>query len=365
VVAVPSSGSYFREPKLARSVLGRSVTAALQNLIRPASTIPQFGDGPHTAIGEYTSASFLLKFKKPKAEIAFVRLIKQANSMKPSRINLAVLSTIAGVFIAGSASVQAQTIIYQDNFNVPDGNLGTGDLPTGVNGSLITPQSGGAQQTIVGGQLSLNLGGGATTSEMRFNKVGQTGTGAAPDLFDWSSGTGGADILAAGGFTVSFNWTAGDTTSGNWIFFSVGNGGDISYSNLRILNSTTENGILFKNNGGSQVFNSGTQNGGFSPGAYTPGSVNHFVTLTYTFNSWASGSAVNMTANVDGNNLGSDSFNWNATAGQYFDIGTYGNANNLIDNLTVTTVPEPGTPALVGAGIGLLLVARRGLFHRA
>jgi hypothetical protein len=281
--------------------------------------------------------------------------IKQSNLAKNS------LKLVAAMMAVGGLSADAQTVLYQDTFNVPNGAIGGAtelSQLTGVNASSITPQSGGSGQVISGNQLSLTLGGGASTSEMRFGITGNPNTGAAPNLFDWSSGTGGADILSALGFTVSFNWTAGDTSSGNWIFFSVGNGGDISYSNLRILNSTTENGILLKNNGGVQIYNGGSGPVGSQPG-FTPTSVNHLVTLTYNFSSWAANSAVTMTANVDGTAVGSTSFNWNATSGQYFDIGTYQNNNNLIDNFTVTTAPEPTTWAMMAGGFGMLFATRR------
>lgn len=280
--------------------------------------------------------------------------------MKQSNLAKNSLTLAAAIMAVGGFSAGAQTVLYQDTFNVPNGAIGGAtelSQLTGVNASSVTPQSGGSGQVISGNQLSLTLGGGATTSEMRFGITGNPNTGAAPNLFDWSSGTGGADILSALGFTVSFNWTAGDTTSGNWIFFTVGNGGDISYSGLRVLNSTTENGILLKNNGTVQIFNGGS-GAGSQPG-FTATGVNHLVTLTYDFSSWAAGSLVTMTANVDGTAVGSTSFNWNATSGQYFDIGTYGNANNLIDNFTVTTAPEPTTWVMMAGGFGMLLATRR------
>jgi hypothetical protein len=131
-----------------------------------------------------------------------------------------------------------------------------------------------------------------------------------------------------------------------------------------VVNSTTEGGILFKNTGAQQLFSgSGTP---IATGSYTPTGTSHSVSITYSLTSWAANSPVTMTAVVDGNAAGSASFNLNATAGQYFDIGTYGNANNFIDNFTVTTiapVPEPATWAMMAGGFGLLLITRR--FHRA
>jgi hypothetical protein len=283
---------------------------------------------------------------------------------KPSLMRAAV-AVAAGFVLASGLSASAQTLLYQDNFNTADGAI-PGDLSrlTGLNASQVTPQSGGSGQLISGNQLSLTLAGGATTSEMRFGVTGNANTGAAPNLFDWSSGAGGTAITAAGGFTVSFLWTAGDTTSGNWIFFTLGNGGDISYNNLRIFSSTTENGIIFKNTGAQQIFNGGSSvTGG---GSYTPVGTTHSVSITYSLTSWAPGSAVSMSAVVDGNAAGSSTFNLNGTSGQYFDIGTYGNNNNLIDNFTVTTlapVPEPATWAMTAGGLGLLLITRR--FRRA
>ncbi len=285
---------------------------------------------------------------------------KQKRRMKNlnSRMNKTSKAVVAGLIAASGFTASAQTLLYNDPLSA-NGSLGNStELAslTGVDAASITPQSGGSGQVITGGQLNFTLAGGASTSEMRFGVTGNPNTGAAPNLFDWSAGAGGADILAAGGFTVSFNWTAGDTTSGNWIFLTLGNGGDISYSSLRVLNSTTENGILFKNTGVEQIFNSGSGAGG---GSYTPAGTSHVVDVTYNLSSWAVGSPVAMSATVDGNAVGSTTFNLNGTSGQYLDVGTYGNANNNISNFNVSTVPEPGTFSLLGSGFLLLAGLRR------
>jgi hypothetical protein len=277
---------------------------------------------------------------------------------KPQNI-LRLFAISVSLVAVGGLTASAQTLIYSDNFNTANGGLDSASLARrigGLDAGLIEPHSGGSVAAISGNQLNFTLSGGATTSEMRFDNTGSSG-GSAPNLFDWSAGAGGSAITAAGGFTVSFLWTAGDTTSGNWIFFTLGNGGDVSYSNLRIFDSATENGILFKNSGLEQIFNNGA--GVAGGGSYTPAGVNHSVSITYSLTSWAAGSPVSMSAIVDGNAVGSTTFNLNGTAGQYFDIGTYGNSDNFIDNFTVTTVPEPSAWAMMLGGFSLLLVSCR------
>jgi len=272
------------------------------------------------------------------------------------------LAFAAGIAVLGGVSAQAQTVIYDDNFTTANGNLDSASLSrlSGVDGQVgsgfPSPQSGGSQQLISGNQLSLTLGGGATTSEMRFGIQGVTATGASPTLFDWSSGAGGSAITSAGGMNISFNWTAPNTTSDNWIFFAAGTEGDVSYSNLRVVNSSTTAGILFKDNGQSQTFNAGTLVGS---GSYTPTSVNHVVDLTYDFTSWANGSPVTMTATVDGNVVGTDSFTWrNSSTGEFLDVGTYSDPTTL-GNFEITTVPEPSSWVMLAGGLGTLVAVRR------
>jgi len=275
------------------------------------------------------------------------------------------LAFAAGIAVLAGVSAQAQTLIYNDSFAVPNGNLDSASLSrlSGVDGSLVAPQSGGVEQTITGGQLNL-LGSGNGSVEMRFGVAGSPNSGNTPNLYDWSSGTGGADIAAAGGFTVSFNWTAGDTSSGNWLFFAVGTLGDRTGGNLRVLQSganATTAGILLKNSGSSQVFNAGTHEVA-DDGTFPVTSVNHVVDITYDFSSWANGSPVTMTATVDGNAAGSDSFTWaNAGTGEFFDIGSY-DENNTIGDLnidTLATVPEPSSWVMLAGGLGTLVAFRR------
>jgi hypothetical protein len=157
--------------------------------------------------------------------------------------------------------------------------------------------------------------------------------------------------------TVSFDWTSGDTTSGDWIFFSVGTVGDISYAlPLRVTDVSMDAGIIFKNSGGVQAFNNGVNN---ANGSFTPTGDEHLVTLNYLFTSWAADAPVTLDATVDGTSVLTDSFTWSHGAGaQYMDLGTFNNTA-LIDNFTIQTLPEPTTWAMMAGGFGLLFATRQ------
>jgi len=281
--------------------------------------------------------------------------------MKKSAIPFIPCVAAFGLVIASSLTVGAQTVIYSDNFNVANtANFDTASLSgrlSGLNASAVVPQSGGYEEAISGNQMLIyGLDGGATGSglstEMRF------GNASTPSsLFDWSSGAGGAAITAAGGMTVSFNWTAPDTTSGAWLSFCMGTLGDVTGTPTRVNNSSTDNGILFRNNGQTAIFNNGSAAG--TALSITPASVNHVIAITYDFTSWATGAPVTMSATEDGTLVGTDSFTWSHGAGsQYLDLQSR-DQTAVVDNFTITTVPEPTTLAIVSIGLGLLVVTRR------
>jgi hypothetical protein len=67
---------------------------------------------------------------------------------------------------------------------------------------------------------------------------------------------------------------------------------------------------------------------------------------------------VNAISTVNGTQVASDTFTWDNNAGQLrMELGN-NDAGNRVDNLTISTIPEPSLPLLLGlAGFGL--AARR------
>ena len=257
---------------------------------------------------------------------------------KVPKLTLSFIRCFAAGLIAGCVSANAQTLIFSDNYNVANGNLDSATLAgrtNGVDAYGVLPQSAAIEQTINGNQLQLVAPGGDGTGDsgcMRFDSISSHGT-----LWDWSSGAGGTAITSAGGMTVSFNWTANNTTSSDWIFLAAGADSADSYGygwKLLALSSATSAGIIIANDGEVQAWNAGVL---AATGSFTPAGTSHTVKLDYEFNSWAVGSPVTVAVIVDGTFVLSDSFTWVHGAGaQYLDLGTY-QESNLIDNFSVTT----------------------------
>ena len=265
------------------------------------------------------------------------------------------IHVIIGLALLVLASLsQAQTTIWSDNYNIADtGNLDNSDNSAASGrhtGSLLTTNvvgnSGGVELTISGSKLNLlAVTAGTADGRMRFCDVTSTGapftTGNA--RHDWASGTAGAQILAAGGMKISFDWTAADNTSGNWISYSVGIAPN-SDAGVRVASGSTDSGILLRNNGGAQVFKLGT---GGATNLFDVTSLTRHVDLYYAFTSWADGSTVVLTAYVNSTLMMSQTFQWNANSGvQNMEIASIANGSK-IDNFTVATLPP--TPLSVAA----------------
>ncbi|MDB4544854.1 hypothetical protein N9Z83_02815, partial [Akkermansiaceae bacterium] len=219
---------------------------------------------------------------------------------------------------------------FSDNFDTADaGNFDGSDLTGRLSGTLaadVVFRSWGAQQAISGNQLSLPAAG---NSGVRFENAAGPFGGA--NRFNWAAGTTGAEILAAGGFTVTFDWTPADNTSTNWISYQVGT------VNADSGNLTDDDyGILFRQNGNTERFDNTvnlTAGGSFTATLGVPRQVK----IVYAFSSFADGETVNVVSSVDGVEVANDNFTWDGNGGEMrMELGN-NDAGQLIDNLTVST----------------------------
>jgi PKD repeat protein len=242
---------------------------------------------------------------------------------------LAILLGVTGL------ATHAQTVIWSDNFNIPDTTSLDGSTQTGRHTGLlannVVGRSGGVQLTITGDELNIFKTGSGNDGRMRFADAANTA-----NRWNWASGTGGSTITSAGGMQIDFDWTAANNTSSDWVGFSVGiPNSDV---NLQVINSGTDSGIILKNNGGAQVFKLGASG---ATATFDVTSLTRHVTLLYSFTSFADGSPVTLTAFINGTQVMLQSFTWNGNSGvQNMEIASYANGTR-IDNFTVSSVSPP------------------------
>ncbi len=256
----------------------------------------------------------------------------------------------------------AGTLIFGDNFNAPDTNSLDASDQTGRRSGLLAEdivlRSSKVQHGIIGGQLNLLRSAAAGTSgRVRFHDAD------APTVWwDFASGTAGTQITDDGGFRVDFDWTPTNNTSTEWIGYAVGIAGQATAEPpIRITNAETDFGILFRNNGGTQHFDNGAATTG---GTFPATSVaSRHVTLVFELDSFADGTVVSATASVNGVEVLTDKlFNLDNNAGRFYMELENIVPNTRIDNLTISSVPEPSTLGVVAAataGFGLLRRRRR------
>ena len=143
---------------------------------------------------------------------------------------------------------------------------------------------------------------------------------------------------------------AGNTT-GDWVSFQVGT---INADNGNLTDD--DYGILFRQNGGTERFDNTVNLG--AGGAFSATAGPRRVEISYAFSSFADGASVTATSKVDGTQVASDTFTWDSNVGaMYMELG-HNDPNLLVDNLTVSVIPEPSSALLSSLAI-LGLIARR------
>lgn len=238
-------------------------------------------------------------------------------------------------------------VLYSENLDQANGNY-VGSPEVQVSPIPIF-QSWGAVQAVSANQLSTTVGAGGSSNPGHggFRFGGQT------DRFNWALGDIGSTITSAGGFTVSFNWTESGLTGDRWIGYKVGTPNN---DNLAINSNAMDYSILFKDSGVVQSFDTGVMTNDLA--ATTIVGTTHLVTLTYLFSSFAAGSPVSFTANVDGVDVVTSNFTWDITDDMRMEFQA-NNAGELIDNFVIATVPEPSTVGVLLGGVALLTLRRR------
>lgn len=272
----------------------------------------------------------------------------------------AAASAAVAILALGAEPSARATLLFGDNFNAPDTtNFDASDQTgrrTGLLASDIQLRSARIQQGIAGNQLNM-LKPASGSGRIRFQSAADLPTNV---WWDFATGAAGAQILEDGGLLVEFDWTPQDNTSQDWISFNLGFLGIAAGEpGLRVNEPQTDFGILFRNNGGTQHFD----NGAATTGPSFPATLaQRHVSLLYSFNSFADGTNVTASAAVDGVSVLSDRvFQWENNSGSlYMELGNLA-AGTRIDNLTVSTIPEPSTAGLLGlAALGLGMRRRRG-----
>lgn len=252
-----------------------------------------------------------------------------------------------------AATAGAQQLLFLDNFNTADSASFdaaplTGRLSGSVAGTETVLRSWGSQEQINNNQLLLPV---SADSGVRWENA--AGPFGATNRYNWAAGTTGASILAAGGFSVRFDYAPVDNTSTNWISFQVGT---VNADSGNLTND--DYGILFRQNGNTERFDNGVNLGAGGAFTATPGGVLRSVRIDYFFNSFADGATVNAISRVNGVQVASDTFTWDSNAGaMYMELG-HNDAGNRVDNLMVSTIPEPSSAALF-ALCALGVAARR------
>ncbi len=257
------------------------------------------------------------------------------------------------MLIGMTSGASAVTVIYTDNFNIPDtGSLDGSDQTgrhTGLLASNVVLRSGGVQHTITSGQLNVLT---PPFGRVRFQDAGVLPTNT---LWNFASGAAGAQILADGGFRFEFDWTPPNNTTDDWIGVNVG----FNYLDTAVgaVNASTDFGLLIRNNGNAQFFDNSVA--GVAPTFDVTSVAQRHAIIDFSFSSYADGT--NVTANLFIDNVAVGApvvFDWNGNGGV---INIEMAANNLakpVDNVSISTIPEPSCVMLLGLA-GLIATGHR------
>ncbi|BCX47913.1 hypothetical protein HAHE_18210 [Haloferula helveola] len=254
------------------------------------------------------------------------------------------------------ASSDAATLFYADDFSGSDGSFNGASAPE-VNtlGGSYALESFGEQQQLSGNSALLVRDPGGIAAGLRF--------GAAGDRYNWGTGSTAATILADGTLRISFDYATSNATDNNsWIAFGFGTANsDPASSDSRTYNrDEAEYGLRIEGDRVISFVNGGTD---LSNVSYSSIGNNTFVpvTIDFGFTSFASGSTVTSVVSINGTEYLNESFTLDSTDDFRWEIGSspFAGGDSFMDNLSIGTVPEPGTFAVLLVGAGATVLRRR------
>ncbi|MDA8736277.1 hypothetical protein N9V19_01650 [Opitutales bacterium] len=212
-------------------------------------------------------------------------------------------------------------VLYSENF---DGEGGAGAYDDGTTpevnvGNIGTLEMTGASQGGDGTGDTWKLNGGVGQYGLRFGATNE----------NWATGANSAAILAAGGFSISYDFNA---AAGSWVAVRVGNGDE----NGRHNDTSNDLFVFTRPDGRMSTYDNGSAQNFGTAGAET----NRTVEYRYEFDSWAAGTTVTFTGLVDGSVVANDTFTWDGTDDVQIVLTGHASAN-LIDNLVVSKIVTP------------------------
>lgn len=275
-----------------------------------------------------------------------------------------IVNTLSIAAVAAFASSASGQIILSDSFSRINGSGDGNGNPLGAGnglsdwGSNDNAFGGSSVQTYTFGQG--RAGGANQTTD---GSTAQMYSGAAQIELDLAPLT-----TAAGGYTVQFDF---QRTAGNgFIALGIGLDDTDQIESLNGFNANTflftsgangaEGAVLMKQNGDVEMWAGGNAAAQTIGGFYTDPEAWHTATITVSApGGYGATAAGTVSLSIDGGGAASQGITFDGISSAWLSL--YSNQNGLqLDNLTITTIPEPTTFALMGlGGLGLLVARRR------
>ena len=278
-----------------------------------------------------------------------------------------LLCGLVSICLASSADA---AVLFSDNFTT-----------SGQSNDVNFESSSGRQSGTLG-SVQYRQGNGAFSSTLTGTVADEAANGVATEVSDnsasgtlWLTGSTLASVslehnftenAGAGGYTsISFTVdpiTASLGTSSNWAAITLGAGDNSSYGSSGtgargqfITNAGAHFGILFRDNGGYQVFNgsSGVASGTYdaTPTVGTTHAVEVRITGLVDGNAWDGSGDSQIDVYVDGGLT--PFFTYTKTGGytdNFITLESFG-GNSQFDDFQIAVVPEPSVALLGGLGL--------------